>query len=78
MIRTRIRYSFRTHNNPKFPPKEMSPPKSLDQMCKIARKLSRDFPIIRVDLYDIDGVCKFGELTPYPEGGIDCKFTPED
>ena len=47
-------------------------------MHAVARQLSRDFPFIRVDLYDIDGICKFGELTPYPEAGIDCGFTPED
>ncbi len=63
---------------PTFPAEEISPPKSLGQMRTVAEQLSRDFPFVRVDLYDIDGVCRFGELTPYPEAGTDCRFTPKD
>ena len=63
---------------PTFPPAEISPPNSLHQMRTVAQQLSRDFPFIRVDLYDINGICKFGELTPYPEAGIDSQFIPED
>ena len=62
----------------KFPSKEIAPPKSLEHMRTVARHLSHDFPFMRVDLYDINGICKFGELTPYPEAGIDCRFAPND
>lgn len=46
------------------------PPPSLGQMLNIAAELGRPFDFMRVDLYDDDGVIKFGELTPYPCGGL--------
>lgn len=69
---------FSDYKYPAFPPEEIPPPKSLDQMHAVARQLSRNFPFVRVDLYDIEGICKFGELTPYPEAGIGCRFIPEN
>jgi hypothetical protein len=47
------------------------PPSSLGTMTAVAEALGRDFDFIRVDLYDVDGVVWFGELTPYPGGGLD-------
>lgn len=44
-------------------------PAKLDEMLHIARVLSRDFIYVRVDLYDIDGVIKFGEMTFTPAAG---------
>lgn len=38
-------------------------------MVDIARKLSADFPFVRVDLYDLSGKIVFGELTWIPMGG---------
>ena len=52
-------------------------PKNLDRMIEIAKDLSRDFPFIRVDLYNLDGVIKFSELTFIPTGG-NMKLEPED
>lgn len=50
---------------------EQSPekPKNLDEMLRIAQVLSRDFIYVRVDLYDIDGKIKFGEMTFTPAAG---------
>lgn len=43
-------------------------PASFNRMLEIARKLSEDFPFVRVDLYDKDGKVLFGELTFTPHG----------
>lgn len=44
-------------------------PKNFKYMCEIAKKLSEDFPHVRVDLYNIDGKIYFGELTFYDTSG---------
>lgn len=46
-------------------------PFTLDQMLSAAAKLGRPFDFIRVDFYEVDGEVVFGELTPYPGGGIE-------
>jgi len=51
------------------------PPASLTEMLEVAEALGADFDFIRVDLYDVDGQVWFGELTPYPGGGLD-RFDP--
>lgn len=50
----------------KLPPK----PKCFEEMKKLARKLSKNFPQVRVDLYEINGRPYFGELTFYTCGGM--------
>jgi hypothetical protein len=47
------------------------PPPHLDQMLAIAARLGQPFDFIRVDLYDFAGSVVFGELTPYPCGGLE-------
>lgn len=44
-------------------------PHNFDKMLEIARDLSRDFPHVRVDLYNINGEIIFGELTFYDGSG---------
>lgn len=44
-------------------------PKRLDDMIRIAEKLSEDFPAVRVDLYYFDEKIYFGELTFYHSSG---------
>jgi TupA-like ATPgrasp len=51
------------------------PPPHLDRMLAIARRLGQPFDFIRVDLYDVAGTVVFGELTPYPCGGLE-RFRP--
>lgn len=53
-------------------------PKNLDKMLEIARKLSEDFPMVRVDLYNIDGHIYFGELTFTPYGGTITYYTQDE
>lgn len=44
-------------------------PKNYEEMIEVARKLSEDFPHVRVDLYNVDGKIFFGELTFYDGSG---------
>ena len=52
------------------------PPASLPEMLAVAETLGAAFDFVRVDLYDVAGEVWFGELTPYPGGGLD-PFDPE-
>lgn len=52
-------------------------PKNLEHMLEIASKLSQGFPILRVDLYNIDGKIYFGELTFTSQGGMMDFYTQE-
>jgi len=52
-------------------------PERLDNMLNIAKKLSEDFPAVRVDLYLVKGEIYFGELTFYPWTGY-VQFEPDD
>lgn len=51
-------------------------PKSFDEMVRAAETLGASYDFMRVDLYNLDGELWFGELTPYPSGGMDT-FEPE-
>jgi hypothetical protein len=51
------------------------PPPNLDRMLAIAAQLGQPFDFIRVDLYEVNGATVFGELTPYPCGGLE-RFRP--
>ena len=46
-------------------------------MLEIASKLSSEFPILRVDLYEVDGKVYFGEITFTSLGGFMDYLTPE-
>jgi len=50
-------------------------PESFEEMKKICRILSADFPFVRVDLYEIDGKPIFGEMTFTPNAGRDDEYT---
>ena len=45
------------------------PPQNFDKMLEIARKLSKDFKFVRVDLHNINGKIYFGEMTFTPASG---------
>lgn len=45
-------------------------PENLDKMIDISKKLSVGIPFVRVDLYLINGIIYFGELTFYPGSGF--------
>lgn len=52
-------------------------PKNLAKMIDIAKRLSVGTPILRVDLYNIEGKIYFGELTYTSQGGMMDFYTPE-
>jgi hypothetical protein len=56
--------------------RNLQAPSNLEEMVTVARKLSRQFPFVRVDLYAVDGKTYFGELTFTPSGGLN-KFSPK-
>lgn len=51
-------------------------PKNLNEMIKVAEKLSKDFNFVRVDLYSLNGEIYFGELTFTPACGLS-PFVPD-
>ena len=53
----------------------ISKPKQLDKMIKIAERLSAGIPEVRIDLYIIHGKIYFGEYTFFTNGGFDSTIT---
>lgn len=61
-----------------YPAGELLPrPENLSKMIDIAEKLSKPFPEVRVDLYDVNGQVYFGELTFTSLGGMMLYYTPK-
>lgn len=60
-----------------YPPFKVLPekPENKDELLDTARILSQDFPFVRVDLYVVDGMIYFSELTLDPCGGFS-PFSP--
>lgn len=56
----------------KFKPAANTPsrPQNLELQVEIARKLSKDIPFSRVDIYEVDEKEYFGEITFYPASGF--------
>lgn len=48
----------------------MAKPSNLDGLIDVAEKLSKPFPVVRVDLYHINGKIFFGEMTFTSLGGM--------
>lgn len=51
-------------------------PQTLDEMIRLAEKLSVGIPFVRCDFYEINGKVYFGEMTFFPGSGFE-EFTPE-
>lgn len=51
---------------------KIAKPINFELMVSIAKKISKNFPFARVDLYELNGEVYFGEITLYPASG----FTP--
>ncbi|MGK0724368.1 ATP-grasp fold amidoligase family protein [Aerococcus urinaeequi] len=52
-------------------------PETFKEMIKVAKKLSEDFPFVRVDLYSVNEKVYFGELTFFPWSGY-VQFSPDE
>lgn len=55
---------------------KLEKPKNFEKMVEYARILSKDFPHVRVDFYNIDGEIIFGELTFHNGSGY-VEFDPD-
>lgn len=63
-----------THPNA---PYDIALPTNMDKLVEASRKLSADFPFVRVDLYDVNGEIYLSELTFIPTGGF-MMLTPKE
>lgn len=73
-------WNHQDFHEPKVYPfsKESHPcPKNFELMKKLAHKLSKNNPFLRVDFYEIDNMVFFGELTFFPTSGMG-GFSPEE
>lgn len=62
----------------KHPRGELIPkPNNFEKMIAVAEKLAEDFPVVRVDLYNIAGKIYLGELTFTSTGGMMYYYSPE-
>ena len=52
-------------------------PECIEEMFRLAEKLSEDIPFLRVDFYYINNQPYFGEMTFYPASGLDPNILPE-
>ena len=57
--------------------REIPKPKCYERMLEIAQILSKDFPYCRVDLYEVEGLVYFGELTFTPQANVMDYYTDE-
>ena len=63
-----IKYGQHPQNN-------VSAPETLAEMIEISKKLSKDFPFVRVDFFELERKPVLSELTFYPGGGFN-KISP--
>lgn len=56
--------------------KEAKIPKNFKAMITMSERLSKEFPFVRVDWYEVDGKVYFGEMTFTPCGGL-MKISPQ-
>jgi hypothetical protein len=56
---------------------DIAPPRDLKAMLHYAEQIGEGFSYVRVDLYEVDGGCKFGEATFYPGAGLEPFNPPE-
>lgn len=56
---------------------DMPRPSNLDRLLEVGARLAKGFDFVRVDLYNVHGNVKFGEMTFTPVGGH-MRFRPDD
>lgn len=49
---------------------DLPKPSKLDELLKVAERLSKPFQYVRIDLYEIEEQVKFGEFTFTPNSGV--------
>lgn len=68
-----VKSEYKSSNTMKIMPK----PASLSEMLKASAILSKEFPLVRVDFYEIDGKAVFGEMTFTSEAGCIAYLTDD-
>ena len=58
-----------------IPKRTLKRPENLEEMLEISKKLSKNLPFVRVDLYSLGNKIYFGELTFIPASGLE-RFNP--
>ncbi len=58
------------------PGSDWNKPQNFEKMKQICRSLAKNLPMVRVDLYDVNGSIYFGELTFFDAGGF-MRATPQ-
>ncbi|MDE7388608.1 MAG: hypothetical protein K2M97_05075, partial [Muribaculaceae bacterium] len=66
-------WTYRPENMPAYSRNDdrIPRPENLDEMIRVASTLSKGFPEVRIDLYNINGRIYFGEMTFTSNGGRD-------
>lgn len=67
------RLPYGRENSP--PEVEIGRPQRYEEMLSAAEKLSKPFPFVRIDMYEVKGRVYFGEMTFTPSGCIDTGLT---
>lgn len=57
--------------------KHIEKPRLFEEMKEVAARLSEGLAHARIDLYDVDGTVKFGEITFFDSSGM-AEFNPEE
>lgn len=57
-------------------PRDVPKPEAYDEMIAVAEALSKPFPYVRMDFYNINGKAVLGEMTFTPAGCIQKHYTP--
>lgn len=52
-------------------------PDGIDEMFQLASEMSKGFPFVRMDFFDVHGKIYFGEYTFFPASGYDYNRLPE-
>lgn len=67
---------MRINSDKLFSEVKLKKPSNFDEMIDLAKRLSKGFPFVRVDLYNVESKIYFGEMTFYPWSGY-VAFSPD-
>ncbi|MDB4204828.1 glycosyltransferase, partial [Polaribacter sp.] len=67
---------LRINSDKLFSEVKLKKPSNFDEMIDLAKRLSKGFPFVRVDLYNVESKIYFGEMTFYPWSGY-VAFSPD-
>lgn len=72
------KWNLLPYTKKEYLPKQIpAPPKCLNELMKVAKKMSEDFDFVRVDLYEYRNQPFISELTFFPWGGLLYSYTDE-